>query len=140
MKKYLFFAACCWVACLSGVCLVLYLPLNSTVKVFGTMLCLFCGMAGDIYQDFYYRMTNVIDSYRSLLNLKNYIIRFLCGLRPEELETLSHALTAEELAYGMKRIGDNLAELKERRKGRLCREIDQLENILHVFAKAADKK
>ena len=131
MKRYLVCAACGWIACLSGLCLALSLSPSLDIKLFGIILLLFGGMSGYICGEHYRHIMNIAGAYRSLLGIKNGAVRFLCGLSSEELKDLIRVLTPEELAGEAERTGAVLAELKK---------ISQLENILRVFAKAADKK
>lgn len=140
MKRYLVFAACGWIACLSGLCLALSLSPSLDIKLFGIILFLFGGMSGYICGEHYRHIMNIAGAYRSLLGIKNGAVRFLCGLSSEELKGLIRVLTPEELAGEAERTGAVLAELKDRKRGRPCKKISQLENILRVFAKAVDKK
>lgn len=140
MKRYLVFAACGWIACLSGLCLALSLSPSLDIKLFGIILFLFGGMSGYICGEHYRHIMNIAGAYRSLLGIKNGAVRFLCGLSSEELKDLIRVLTPEELAGEAERTGAVLAELKDRKRGRPCKKISQLENILRVFVKAVDKK
>ena len=140
MKRYLVFAACGWIACLSGLCLALSLSPSLDIKLFDIILFLFGGMSGYICGEHYRHIMNIAGAYRSLLGIKNGAVRFLCGLSSEELKGLIRVLTPEELTDEAERTGAALAELKDRKRGRPCKKISQLENILRVFAKAADKK
>mgnify|MGYP001629440587 CR=1 FL=1 len=130
MKRYLVFAACGWIACLSGLCLALSLSPSLDIKLFGIILFLFGGMSGYICGEHYRHIMNIAGAYRSLLGIKNGAVRFLCGLSSKELKGLIRVLTPEELTDEAERTGAALAELKDRKRGRPCKKISQLENIL----------
>ena len=97
MKRYLVFAACGWIACLSGLCLALSLSPSLDIKLFGIILFLFGGMSGYICGEHYRHIMNIAGAYRSLLGIKNGAVRFLCGLSSEELKGVIRVLTPEEL-------------------------------------------